>query len=249
MGDTFLYPNWNHGYFYLIKFTFVRPSKAIGSGRIVQWVSPFRGTATRWKVRWGVCGGWPTWCYLPPHNGWIVTLKGPSVTVLEGPPSPQSRRGTPCPIPGPDKPPARDPMSTRLSFTWSVTWWYYVGGGRCILLLHVYRLVGWGVHAGPLSPSTPECYVSPIHAGILHACPHWVHLTRTRVPCLLCPISVDMYVDRVVGWYDWIWYMLVPGMHVWIHGQYIHAPWHAWHVYEIVWTLFGIGNEHLQCVW
>ena len=37
-----LCPNFNHEYFYLIKLTFLRLSKAIESRHIAHWVFPFR---------------------------------------------------------------------------------------------------------------------------------------------------------------------------------------------------------------
>ena len=39
MYDTSLYATFNYGYFYSIKFTFLRPSKAIVNCHIAQWVS------------------------------------------------------------------------------------------------------------------------------------------------------------------------------------------------------------------
>ena len=40
LSDTSLYPNFKCVYFYSIKFTFLRPLKAIESCHIAQWVSP-----------------------------------------------------------------------------------------------------------------------------------------------------------------------------------------------------------------
>ena len=37
-----MYPNFKYRYFYPIKFTFLKPSKAIESHHIAQWVFPFR---------------------------------------------------------------------------------------------------------------------------------------------------------------------------------------------------------------
>ena len=41
---TSLYPSFNYGYFYLVKFTFLRPSKAVENRCKAQWVLAFTHT-------------------------------------------------------------------------------------------------------------------------------------------------------------------------------------------------------------